>query len=92
MCTKANISTEKVVERNRAYYEKFPGDAERVKKIMGYLTANKVALPSGWLTPARFQQLGIVFGFHGKTIPSQYNEKALLLTSNLGGIDILHGK
>ncbi|KAJ5168740.1 Proline iminopeptidase [Penicillium canariense] len=56
---------EKVVERNEAYYAKFPEDAERVKKIMQYLAANQVALPSGWLTPARFQQLGIVFGFHG---------------------------
>ncbi|KAF3388994.1 Proline iminopeptidase [Penicillium rolfsii] len=56
---------EKVLERNEAYYAKFPEDVERVREIMRYLAANKVALPSGWLTPARFQQLGIVFGFHG---------------------------
>lgn len=61
-----NILTEKVAERNQAYYAKFPEDVQRVKKIMNYLAANQVSLPSGWLTPARFQQLGIMFGFHGK--------------------------
>lgn len=35
---------------------------------MQYLTQNKVALSSGSLTPSRFQQLGIMFGFHGKTL------------------------
>lgn len=64
--TLTNQLIEKVDQRNQAYYAKFPEDVERVKKIMQYLTANQVALPSGWLTPARFQQLGIVFGFHGK--------------------------
>ncbi|KAJ5856380.1 uncharacterized protein N7529_010324 [Penicillium soppii] len=56
---------EKVEARNKAYYEKYPEDVERVKKIMQYLSQNKVALASGFLTPARFQQLGILFGFHG---------------------------
>ncbi|OOQ85226.1 proline iminopeptidase [Penicillium brasilianum] len=56
---------EKVLERNEAYYAKFPEDVERVREIMRYLATNQVALPSGWLTPARFQQLGIMFGFHG---------------------------
>ncbi|KAJ5129650.1 uncharacterized protein N7515_005689 [Penicillium bovifimosum] len=56
---------EKVKQRNEAYYQKFPDDADRVKKIMQYLTQNQVALPSGVLTPARFQQLGILLGFHG---------------------------
>ncbi|KAJ5287395.1 Proline iminopeptidase [Penicillium angulare] len=56
---------EKVVERNWAYYEKYPEDAERVKTIMEYLNTHNVALPSGWLSPSRFQQLGIMFGFHG---------------------------
>ncbi|KAJ5093848.1 Proline iminopeptidase [Penicillium angulare] len=55
---------EKVIERNQAYYEKYPEDAERVKTIMEHLDTNNVALPSGWLTPPRFQQLGIMFGFH----------------------------
>jgi proline iminopeptidase len=59
---------EKVKERNRAYYAKFPEDAERVRKIVKYLEENKVTLSSGYLTPSRFQQLGIVFGFHGKRL------------------------
>lgn len=59
---------EKVKERNEAYYEKYPEDVERVKKIMQYLSQNNVALASGSLTPYRFQQLGILFGFHGKVI------------------------
>jgi proline iminopeptidase len=61
-----NPISEKVEERNTAYYAKFPEDVERVKKIIQYLKKNKPALPSGTLTPARFQQLGIVFGVHGK--------------------------
>lgn len=54
-----------------AYYQKFPEDVDRVKNIMQYLTQNQVALPSGLLTPSRFQQLGIMFGFHGKTLDSE---------------------
>lgn len=42
---------------------------------MQYLAQNKVSLPSGYLTPFRFQELGIVFGFHGKTLLS--NNKSL---------------
>ncbi|KKA23673.1 Prolyl aminopeptidase [Rasamsonia emersonii CBS 393.64] len=55
---------EKVAQRNEAYYRKYPEDADRVKRIYKYLSENKVALPSGTLTPARFQQLGIMFGAH----------------------------
>ncbi|CAG7931435.1 unnamed protein product [Penicillium olsonii] len=61
----ADQRIEKVKQRNEAYYEKYPEDVERVKRIMRYLKENKVKLPSGLLTPARFQQLGILFGFHG---------------------------
>ncbi|KAL4869055.1 hypothetical protein BDV12DRAFT_196675 [Aspergillus spectabilis] len=56
---------EKVIERNKAYYAKFPEDVDRVKKITGYLKQNKVSVPSGTLTPERIQQLGIMFGMHG---------------------------
>lgn len=61
----AHDRTEKVQERNQAFYAKFPEDILRVKNIMDYLENTTVALPSGQLTPARFQQLGILFGFHG---------------------------
>ncbi|KAJ5495851.1 Proline iminopeptidase [Penicillium diatomitis] len=56
---------QKVIERNEAYYAKFPEDVARVRLIMQHLEANRTPLPSGWLTPARFQQLGIMMGFHG---------------------------
>ncbi|KAL2809665.1 Alpha/Beta hydrolase protein [Aspergillus granulosus] len=56
---------EKVLERNKAYYSKFPEDVSRVKKIIEYLQQNKVTVPSGTLTPQRIQQLGIMFGMHG---------------------------
>ncbi|KAL3460452.1 Alpha/Beta hydrolase protein [Aspergillus heterothallicus] len=56
---------EKVLERNKAYYSKFPEDVDRVKKIVEYLKQNEVAVPSGTLTPQRIQQLGIMFGMHG---------------------------
>lgn len=59
--------TEKVVERNEIFYEKFPDDVNRVKKIFQYLKENKPRLPSGVLTPERFQQLGINFGSYGMT-------------------------
>lgn len=62
-----NSISEKVEQRNEAYYAKYTEDVERVKKIMQYLKETKVALPSGWLTPYRFQQLGILLGQHGKT-------------------------
>jgi len=59
----------KVVERNKAYYAKFPGDEERVKTIMNYIKRSgdgTVKLPSdGSLTRRRFRQLGIAFGMHG---------------------------
>lgn len=53
-------------QRNQAYYAKFPEDIERVKRIVEYLSANDITIPSGKLTPERFQQLGILFGMHGK--------------------------
>ncbi|KAB8070375.1 Alpha/Beta hydrolase protein [Aspergillus leporis] len=56
---------EKVEERNMAYYSKFPEDVDRVKSIMQYLKENNVSVPSGKLSPERFQQLGLVFGMHG---------------------------
>lgn len=70
----AHDRTEKVEERNQAYYAKFPEDIERVKRIMNHLGTNSVALSSGLLTPARFQQLGILFGFQGMNLFLQNGE------------------
>lgn len=59
----------KVIERNEAYYRKYPEDVERVHRIMNYLKRfgdGKIKLPSeGTLTRRRFRQLGIAFGAHG---------------------------
>lgn len=60
---------EKVIQRNAAYYEKYPMDIPKVKKILSYLSRfgdGKIKLPSeGSLTRRRFQQLGHYFGAHG---------------------------
>jgi proline iminopeptidase len=46
---------------------------------MQYLSSNNVTLPSGVLTPARFQQLGILFGFHGG-LDSLHGKRCLPVT------------
>lgn len=59
----------KIVERNEAYYRKYPEDIAKVKLIMNYLSRfgdGKIKLPSeGNLTRRRFRQLGLMFGGHG---------------------------
>ena len=59
----------RVIQRNKAYYEKYPEDVDRVKLIMNYLKRfgdGKIKLPSeGTLTRRRFRQIGIAFGAHG---------------------------
>ena len=62
---KSNVP-EKVIERNRAYYAKYPFDANRVREILNYLHMHPTSTPNGGsLTPRRFQQLGLDFGAHG---------------------------
>ncbi|KAK3703516.1 hypothetical protein LTR37_014363 [Vermiconidia calcicola] len=59
----------KVIQRNEAYYNKYPEDVDRVKLIHNYLKRfgdGKIKLPSeGTLTRRRFRMLGIMFGTHG---------------------------
>lgn len=59
----------KVIQRNEAYYQKYPEDVGRVKMIVGLLQKfgdSTVRLPSeGSLSARRFQQLGLLFGGHG---------------------------
>jgi hypothetical protein len=59
----------KLIQRNEAYYAKFPADVARVRQILHYLSRfgdGTIKLPSeGNLTRRRFQQLGINLGFHG---------------------------
>ncbi|PGH04654.1 hypothetical protein AJ80_08488 [Polytolypa hystricis UAMH7299] len=57
---------EKVLERNEAFYNKFPEDGPKVNRIVKNLREREVRLPGGGvLTPARFQQLGLGFGMKG---------------------------
>lgn len=53
----------RVLEKNRLYYAAYPGDMERARAIVDYLTQHDVRLPTGdRLSPRRFQQLGLAFG------------------------------
>jgi pimeloyl-ACP methyl ester carboxylesterase len=53
----------RVIEKNRRYYERYPGDAQRARDVADHLAAHDVRLPGGdRLSPRRFQQLGIAFG------------------------------
>jgi pimeloyl-ACP methyl ester carboxylesterase len=54
---------QRVIQKNQAYYERYPEDAERVHEIVAFLDSHEVSLPSGdWLTSRRFRQLGLAFG------------------------------
>ncbi len=53
----------RVLDKNRHYYERYPGDAARAAEIADYLASHEVTLPGGGaLTVRRFQQLGMPFG------------------------------
>jgi len=53
----------RVREKNRLYFERFPGDQQRAQEIAAHLAANKVMLPAGGeLSVRRFQQLGMDLG------------------------------
>jgi len=57
------LTYERVLERCRRYYARYPGDLTRVRDIVARLEAEDVRLPSGdRLTPARFRQLGSKLG------------------------------
>jgi hypothetical protein len=61
---------QKVIQRNKAYYEKHPEDIARVYKITTFLqrfgnTTVKDCSDTGYLTARRFMQIGIHLGFHG---------------------------
>jgi pimeloyl-ACP methyl ester carboxylesterase len=53
----------RVRERNRRYFERYPGDRERIRRLRDHIEAEDVRLPSGdRLTWRRFQQLGTNLG------------------------------
>ena len=53
----------RVVAKNRLYYQRYPGDVARVRRIVDHLLRHDVRLPGGArLTARRFLQLGLQFG------------------------------
>ena len=53
----------RVLDKNRAYYARYPEDRDRVRRILELLDAEDVRLPSGdRLTSRRFRQLGQLLG------------------------------
>ena len=53
----------RLIEKNRAYFERYPDDRARVGEILRRLEAEDVRLPSGdRLTSRRFRQLGLWLG------------------------------
>jgi len=53
----------RLAEKNRAYFERYPGDRARMREILRRLDAEDVRLPAGdRLTARRFRQLGLALG------------------------------
>jgi pimeloyl-ACP methyl ester carboxylesterase len=53
----------RAIEKNRAYFERYPDDRHRAREIFDRLDAEDVRLPSGdRLTARRFRQLGMWLG------------------------------
>lgn len=53
----------RLVEKNRAYFERYPGDRARMREILHRLDAEDVRTPAGdRLTARRFRQLGLALG------------------------------
>jgi len=54
-----------LLRKNHLYYERYPEDRERVRRIVQVLESEDVRLPCGErLSRRRFLQLGLQFGFH----------------------------
>ena len=53
----------RVIEKNRLYYQRYPGDVDKVRAVVRHLRDHEVKMPSGGrLTAQRFLQLGLQFG------------------------------
>jgi pimeloyl-ACP methyl ester carboxylesterase len=62
-----------VAEKNRRYYERYPEDVDRIRKLVEHLDRVEVKMPSGErLTSRRFRQLGFGFGMSDGFEPVHY--------------------
>lgn len=60
------LTYQRVLEKNDAYYRRYPEDEAKAREIANHLDSNECLLPSGVrLTSRRFQQLGMAFGAGG---------------------------
>ena len=54
---------QRVIDKNRLYYQRYPGNVERVRAVVRHLLDHEVRMPSGGrLSARRFLQLGLQFG------------------------------
>jgi pimeloyl-ACP methyl ester carboxylesterase len=51
-----------MLERNRRYYRRYPGDRDRVRAVQDLCEAGEITLPTGPVTARRFRQVGNVLG------------------------------
>lgn len=60
------LTYKKVIEKNDAYYRRYPQDDLAIREIVKHLSENTIQLPSGGiLSPRRFQALGLAIGMSG---------------------------
>ncbi|MEE4545534.1 alpha/beta fold hydrolase [Streptomyces sp. V4-01] len=53
----------RIERKNRAHYDRYPGDVEAVRAVVRQLAEREVTLPgAGRLTPEAFQSLGLMLG------------------------------
>lgn len=53
----------RVLERNRRYFDRYPGDRERIRRLHRQIETDELLLPDGdRLTWRRFRQLGLMLG------------------------------
>jgi pimeloyl-ACP methyl ester carboxylesterase len=82
---------QRMLDKNRAYFRRYPDDRKRVRDILARLAGDDVRLPNGdRLTPGRFRQLGMWLGDdHGFELLHHVVE--LPFGSNAFLVDALNG-
>ena len=57
------LTYQKVIDKNKLFYRRYPEDTQRAKEVADYLQNNEVMMDDGVrLSVRRFQQLGMFFG------------------------------